>query len=254
VAGTDTGGEAWIRRFHPATEGAPTPPRLVCFAHAGGSASYFHGLSGLLAPAVEVLALQYPGRQDRHSEAAPTDLRTLAEEIAEVLRPWAAQGPLAYFGHSMGALVAFETARRLPPSALFLSGRRAPSTYRAERVHLLDDDGLVAETALLGGTDTRLLQDPEIRALVLPVLRADYRALETYRPDPECVVDAPVEVLLGDRDPRVTEEEARAWKAHTTGGLALRLFAGGGHFYLAEPERRAELAALITDRLAPPAR
>lgn len=239
--------EVWIRRFHAPAPGEPERTPLVCFPHAGGSAAYFHGLSRLLSPAVEVLAVQYPGRQDRRGEAPMEDVREIAAAVVAALAPWAGRRP-AYFGHSMGAVVAFEAARLSEPSVLFASGRRAPSTHRAEAFHLLDDDALIAETERLSGVSSELLADPELRELVLPPLRADYRAIETYRPEPGAVVRAPVEVLVGDRDPRVDETEARAWAAHTTGEFGCTVIPGGGHFYLAD--RTTELAALITRRLA----
>ncbi|MER7519742.1 alpha/beta fold hydrolase [Streptomyces sp. NPDC126499] len=240
--------DVWIRRFHPSAAGDSERIPLVCFPHAGGSAGYFHGLSRLLDPAgVEVLAVQYPGRQDRRGEAPMEDVREIAAAVVAAIAPWTERRP-AYFGHSMGAVVAFEAARLSEPSVLFASGRRAPSTHRAEAFHLLDDDALIAETERLSGVSSELLADPEMRELVLPPLRADYRAIETYRPEPDAVVRVPIEVIVGDRDPRVSEEEARAWRAHTTGQFGCTVVPGGGHFYLAD--RGEELAALITGRLA----
>ncbi|MER6100272.1 alpha/beta fold hydrolase [Streptomyces sp. NPDC001728] len=240
--------DVWIRRFHPPAAGEAERTPVVCFPHAGGSAAFFHGLSRLLGPAgIEVLAVQYPGRQDRRGEAPMEDVREIAAAVVEAISPWAGRRP-AYFGHSMGAVVAFEAARLTEPRVLFASGRRAPSTHRAEAFHLLDDDALIAETERLSGVSSELLADPEMRELVLPPLRADYRAIETYRPEPGAVVRVPVEVIVGDRDPRVSEEEARAWQAHTTGEFGCTVVPGGGHFYLAD--RTDELAGLITRRLA----
>ncbi|MGW4184810.1 thioesterase II family protein [Streptomyces albidoflavus] len=247
MTGLTVDSATWIRRYHPPAPGAPEPVPLVCFPHAGGSASYFHGLSRLLSPAVEVLAVQYPGRQDRRAEAPATDVRELAAAVVAALGPWAERGP-AYFGHSMGAAVAFEAARLSPPSVLFVSGRRAPSAPRDEAFHLLDDDGLIAETRRLDEASAAVFADPELRELVLPPLRADYRTIETYRPEPDSVVEAPVEVLVGDRDPRVTEAEARAWQAHTAGKFRCTVFRDGGHFYLAD--RTDEVAALVSGRLS----
>ncbi|WP_138796198.1 thioesterase II family protein, partial [Escherichia coli] len=140
---------------HPAAE---PPTRLVCFPHAGGSAAYFHGVSRALSPAVDVLAVQYPGRQDRRHEPLIDSIDGLAARVREELAPWTDR-PLALFGHSMGAMVAFEVALRLTadgaaPSVLFASGRRAPSRYREESVHLHDDAGIMAELSRLDGTDT----------------------------------------------------------------------------------------------------
>lgn len=239
---------AWIRRFHPAPSAAT---RLVCFPHAGGSASYYHPVSAALSPAVEVLAVQYPGRQDRRAEPLVDDLFVLADKLADVLEGQLAE-PVAFFGHSMGASLAFEVARRLEKrgtrlSALFVSGRRAPTSPHGDRVHEKDDEGLLAEVKRLSGTDSQLLEDDELLRMVLPSLRSDYKAAELYhyRPGPD--VSCPVVALIGDRDPKVTEVEARGWADRTSGGFELTAFPGG-HFYL--NDHAAEVTALIGDRLA----
>ncbi|GAB3988703.1 alpha/beta fold hydrolase [Actinoallomurus acanthiterrae] len=223
---------SWVRRFHPSPD---ANVRLVCFAHAGGSASYFHPVSAALAPLVDVLAVQYPGRQDRRAEPTVTDLRTLAERVGEALLPWV-DLPMIFFGHSMGALVAYETARllesrRTPLTALFVSGRRSPTTVRDEAVHVRGDAALLKEVRRLGGTDLRLLANDELVKIALPALRGDYQAVETYRYRPGPPLRCPITALIGDRDPKVTVEEATDWKRHTVGGFDLRVLPGG-HFYL----------------------
>src|SRR4051794_9909349 len=137
--------ELWLRRFHPAPQAAA---RLVCLPHAGGSASYYHPLSAALSPAVEAVAVQYPGRQDRRSEPLVDDLLVLADRLADALAD--EPGPLALFGHSMGAVLAFEVARRLERegreiAALFVSGRRAPTAHRDEWLHRVGDAELLDE-------------------------------------------------------------------------------------------------------------
>ena len=99
--------DTWIRGFHPGADGAP---RLVCFPHAGGSATFYFPLSRALAPSMEVLAVQYPGRQDRRAEPCIDSIDGLADEIVDALRPLTDR-PMALFGHSMGAVLAYETAR-----------------------------------------------------------------------------------------------------------------------------------------------
>lgn len=121
--------DLWIRRFHPA---GPASARLVCLPHAGGAASYYFSLSRALSPGVEVLAIQYPGRQERQLERRRETVAELADEITEVIRPLADQ-PLYLFGHSLGATVAFEVARRLEAADvklahMFVSARRAPAS------------------------------------------------------------------------------------------------------------------------------
>ncbi|MFE6748459.1 thioesterase II family protein [Kitasatospora purpeofusca] len=223
----------WFRRFHPFDT---APVRVVMFPHAGGSAGFFRDWSAELSPYADVLAAQYPGRLDRIDERALDSLSELADRVYAALRPWADR-PLVLFGHSMGAAIAFEVTRRFErdkvagPVRLLASGSRAPSEPRDSAVHLLPDEGLLAELARLGGTDERLLADPELREMILPSLRGDYTAIETYVAEPEDTVQVPVTSLTGDNDPRVTLDQAGDWAAHTTGGFELKVFPGG-HFYL----------------------
>ncbi|MFE0178421.1 thioesterase II family protein [Streptomyces sp. NPDC059002] len=228
--------DAWIRSFHDAADDADKGVRLVCLPHAGGSASFFHPFSAALAPHVDTYAVQYPGRQDRRNEPCVDTVPELADRLFDVLKEWQDR-PLALFGHSMGATLAFEIAVRMEerlgtsPAALFLSGRRAPSHFRTELVHERDDEGVLAELAAQGGTDMRLLRDPDVLAMVLPSIRSDYRAIETHRADPDASVTCPVTVLTGAKDGKVTAAEAAAWQRHSRGAFALRTFPGG-HFFL----------------------
>lgn len=244
-----TEAQLWIRRFHQAPVDAP---RLVCLPHAGGSASYYFPFSAALQPAVQVLAVQYPGRQDRRADPFLATVPEYAEAIFGALAEVPDLGEFALFGHSMGAVIGFEVTRLLEqrlgisPVRLFASGRRAPSRVRGERAHTLDDDGLVLELTTLDGTDSRLLADPEMRELLLPMIRSDYRAIETYRCEPGTVVSCPVTVLTGDIDPRTTDEEARDWKRHTSADCAVREFSGG-HFFL--NEHQEEIAEIISETL-----
>jgi surfactin synthase thioesterase subunit len=231
----------WIRRFHTAWDGAPT---LVCLPHAGGAATAFFPLSRALAPAVDVPAVQYPGRQDRRLEPVVDDIGRLADLIAAELRPWNGR-PLALFGHSMGAIVGYEVCRRLErsggePIGLFASGRRAPSADVAGTVHLRDDAGLLAALIELSGTESAVLGEAELLQLILPAVRGDYRAVETYRHGPGPELGCPITVLVGDSDPVTSLEQAQAWTGHTTAGFRMDVFPGG-HFYLnAETERVAK--------------
>ena len=281
--------DLWIRRYQ---EAAGSSPRLVCFPHAGGSASYFFSLSRALAPDIEVLAIQYPGRQDRHQERSAESIAELADGTYAALRLHGILGaeaavgagvgsgahsssaaatsmsgtsaaapsststsstptspPVALFGHSMGAVVAFEVGLRMqrdgltPPIHLFASGRRAPSRHRAElAVHLLDDAGLLAELKRVGGTHKNILEDPELQQLFLPTIRQDYRAIESYQYTPGPPLTCPVTVLTGDRDLAVTPAEAAAWEPHASGRFDVRTYAGG-HFFL--EDHSAELIDLL---------
>ena len=223
----------WIWRFHPA--GAENV-RIVIFPHAGGSASYYHSLSAKLSKSADVLAVQYPGRQNRSAEPCVQSVPELARRIAAELRSLAA-GPMALFGHSMGAAIAFEVARLLSahdrgPCHLFVSSRSAPTRPRRDRnLHLGTDQEILDEVSRVSGTDPELLRDESLRGLILPALRADYRAIETYRYLPGARLSCPITALTGDTDPTVEVRDVLGWQDETDAGFVTRVFPGG-HFYL----------------------
>ncbi len=234
----------WIRNFHP----APTArTRLVCFPHAGGSASYFFPLAKALSPEFDVHAVQYPGRQDRRSEPLVDNIDDMADRAFVAVEPLT-DAPVALFGHSMGAVLAFEVARRLEtlvgrrPVLVFASGSRAPSRYGDEQDGK-DDAGLVGVMRDLGGTDPRVLNDPEMLATVLPAFRNDYRALQAYHRGTEVGIDTSIVVMAASDDAKISLDDARAWHEHTSGGGEVYTFEGG-HFYLEkQPERVIEVIA-----------
>jgi surfactin synthase thioesterase subunit len=254
---TDAGTrDDWVRRFHPAS---PDATRLVCFPHAGGSASFYLPFSAKVAPELEVFAIQYPGRQDRRLERRMEDIGELADNIFQALRSMTDR-PLAFFGHSMGAILAYEVALRLERDGtvlrhLFASGRRAPSRQRLERVHEQDEKGVIAELRLLSGTDSSILSDAEMIEMIMPAIKSDYRAIESYRHRPGQELTCPVTALVGDSDPRVSVDDAKAWGDHTAAAFDLRVLPGG-HFYLVD--QAPTLTRLIPEvlaeaRLQPPA-
>ncbi|MCB5169626.1 alpha/beta fold hydrolase [Streptomyces bambusae] len=243
----------WFRRY---TDGG-TGPRLVCFPHAGGSATAYMHLARALPAGFDVLSVQYPGRQERYREEPFTSLTALVEAVAaELARGIAAEPgrPYALFGHSMGALIAYETARALArhdglpgPERLFLSGRGAPDVQGSCAHYLLwEDADILAECRRLGGTDQAMLENPDVLEMVMPALRADYRALATYGWQSGPPLAAPVTALIGDADPMVTVPQAEAWQGHTTGGFGLEVFTGG-HFYIADHLGR--VAGTVTEGL-----
>ncbi|MEU1056785.1 alpha/beta fold hydrolase [Streptomyces sp. NPDC005876] len=236
---------AWVRQFHdPGADG----PTLVCFPHAGGSASAHFPLSAELSAGAEVLVVQYPGRQDRLAEPASEDLREMAAEAARALLPWQHR-PLALFGHSMGSLLAYEVALRLERLrgrdlvGLVVSGRAAPSVPSGRLVHDLDDERLTAHLARLAGTPPELLADKELLAVALPSLRADYKAVETYRDRAGAKVGCPISGYRGRQDTGVPRDALGKWAGYTTGRCAFRHF-DGGHFYLQSREREVARAVL----------
>jgi surfactin synthase thioesterase subunit len=225
--------------------------RLVCFPHAGGSASYYRPLALRFGAEADVVCLQYPGRQDRRHEPCVEDLGTLADLLAaelSALEPL----PAVFFGHSMGATLAFETAWRLERAgvggvrSVIASGRRAPSAQRRETVHRRDDDGIVAELKRLGGTDPTLM-DEEMLRMAMPSIRGDYRAIESYVVSEGRRIASPIVAVTGDDDPLTTLEEADGWRAHTTAGFR-RVVLPGGHFFITT--NQAAVQAEITAELS----
>ncbi|MET8685782.1 alpha/beta fold hydrolase [Streptomyces sp. NPDC004732] len=253
----------WIRSFHPAPAAGT---RLLCFPHAGGSASAYHPLSAAVSGTVDPLVVQYPGRQERYGEPFAERTDEVVDAVLAALPGRGAVAPTtpttstALFGHSMGAVLAFETARRMtaegrPPVALFVSGRQAPSLpWRpaADRpVHEMSDPELVDEMRKLSGTANELLSSPDLLPLILPPVRADYRLLDhhVHRAGPP--LGCPVVALTGDADPRVPVESVRAWESETSGDFSCHVLTGG-HFFLDDhlPYVTEVIASALTGRSA----
>ncbi len=206
--------------------------RLVCFPHAGGSASFYYPWRAFVPPDVEVTAVQYPGRHDRLSEPC---IDTMDELVRGLLRELDQVGdvPTIFVGHSMGASVAYECLLRMSwsPKLLVASARTAPSLGRGGTLHLKDDGELLAELEKLGGFEAKEVSDPELLELVMPALRADYRLIESYQPD--CAARACIPILgaVGADDLRVSVADVRAWEHATTGAFDVTVYPGD-HFYI----------------------
>ncbi|MEU5028183.1 thioesterase II family protein [Streptomyces milbemycinicus] len=204
--------------------------RLVCFAHLGASAAFYRSWGQSLTE-VEVHAVQYPGRADRLDEDPPHDLVQLAADIADALEPLA-DLPLAFFGHSMGAPVALETARALQRRGihiehLFASGSRdapLPTGLVAEE----DPDLLFEDLVRMGGTDAEMAADPIFQEVVLPYLIADGRMFHRYTMAPEPLLSCPVTTIVGDQD---DDADRRPWSALSTVPVQ-EVGVPGNHFYL----------------------
>jgi len=246
--------ELWLRSFRP-RPGARV--RLVCLPHAGGNAAFYRPWATALPAWAELVAVQYPGRQDRLDEPCVEDMDTMAALIADALVRWV-RGPLALFGHSMGGVIAFEVARRLEvrpgrgPQRLFISGRQPAQYHRRVTVDLGDDDALWAELRRLGGTGGEALDNPVLRTLALPAIRGDYRLVDRYRPGPARPLSTPITALVGDVDPEVTVAEAAGWRQHTADDFVLRVLPGD-HFYLV-PQHAAVLREVAEGLAAVPVR
>jgi surfactin synthase thioesterase subunit len=228
---------------------------LFCLPHAGAGTSAFRSWPDGL-PGVTVLPVQPPGRESRLQEAPYERMEPLVAELAAIMLGVAGPRPYAVYGHSLGALVAFETLREIrrlggaEPVHLFVSGCTAPQ--------YTDNDGpsiakapladLVRKLRELGGTPEWLLVDPSVLDMVLPVVRADLSIKESYLYRPEAPLDVPLTVIASTRDPQAPHELQDRWRDQTTAAYRLHTLAGG-HFAVFEQTAttHAHLAAALAD-------
>ena len=224
---------------------------LLCIPHAGGGASAYRRWTAALAPAVDVRILQLAGRESRFRERPSDDLATVVDDLCASVPA----APFALFGHSMGAVLAFEVAHTVrertgrEPLHLFVSACRAPHEPQVEHpLSHLPEQNMIAEIAQrYSGVPTPILQDAEYMACVAPAIRADFRILERYRiadrPPLRCAITA----FFGVADPVIPRAAVAAWARHTSGSFALHPI-DGEHFYL--QEQRLRLAGTIRATLA----
>lgn len=229
-------GSAWISC---AARRPAAAVRLFCFPYAGGGATAFQPWAPRLPATVEVWPVCLPGREQRLLDPVHTSLDTLVAELREALAGPLADSPVpvAFFGHSLGALLAFELARSLrahgdrEPSTLVLSGRAAPHLTVEGALHTLPDDAFVSAVQQFGAAPAAALDHPELRELYLPTLRADFTMAETYSYRPGPALDCPVTTWAGLEDRGATPELVERWAGYTTGPVRHRTFPGG-HFFL----------------------
>lgn len=246
----------WLETF--AEGGAAPRLRLVCFHHAGGGASTFRPWTAWLPEGVALVAVQLPGREGRLREPLRRTMEDVAAPIADALARLP-DAPSAFFGHSTGALVAFEVARGLrarglrEPRLLIASSQNAPRVEPVPR-HRLPDREFVEILRGCRGTPDAVLENPKLLALLLPRIRADGAVCETYRYRPEPPLGCRIVVLHGAEDALVSQAGLEGWKEETRAGFARYAFPGG-HFFMQDAEDamidhiRGELAPL----LGPPA-
>lgn len=231
---TATALDSWIACRKPSPQARL---RLFCFPYGGGGVSIFRAWSDGLPADVEVCPVQLPGRGTRLTEPPFTRLAPLIQALAKALLPLLDK-PFVFFGHSLGALVSFELARQLrrqyaaQPVRLFISADRAPQIhYRDPPVHSLPEGEFLSELRRLNGTPREVLEDEELRQVMLPLLRADFAVYETYRYSTEPPLDCPISAFGGLQDQRVSRGDLEAWRNQTSVSFSLRMFPGD-HFFL----------------------
>lgn len=197
----------------------------------------FHSWASRVPEHVEIVGIELPGRGARIKETPIPDLNALALGAADAITR-NGDTRFAFFGHSMGALLAFETTRRLrlqgapQPCHLFVSGCRAPH-LRSERkpVASMSDEEFLIKLQDLNGTPDSVMRDPELMELVLPVLKADFAAVDGWKLRPERNLNVPITALGGSSDGHVSLEAVEAWRDHTRQEFQFRTFAGD-HFFI----------------------
>jgi medium-chain acyl-[acyl-carrier-protein] hydrolase len=226
----------WVVDDGPAEDPGATQ-QLLCFAHAGGGPSFFRPWCTPLASEIAVRRVLLPGREWRLEEQAFRHITELLGPLCAALEPYLDQ-PYALFGHSLGAVIAYEVARRFSggpraaPTCLIVSGRRAPRLgSNRQRLSELPDDEFLTEVGRLNGIPPEVLSEPELLEMLLPALRADYELAESYRPLPGDRLGCPVVAYVGTADPEVDYGGVLDWRETTTGEFTMRVFSGD-HFYL----------------------
>jgi surfactin synthase thioesterase subunit len=228
-------GDPWIVRPRP---NPAASLRLFCFPYAGLGASVFRPWQALFPPSIELVPMQPPGREGRFSEKAFLDLSSLADAASTAMLPLLDM-PFAFFGHSLGALVSFEVARRLRrqgqplPLHLFASAHRAPQlpNPHPELRGLGDREFIDQVCRQYGGIPQAVLDAPELVELMLPCMRADFSVFETYRYVDDAPLPCSITAFGGTRDRRVSESEVAAWRQQTAGQFRFQMF-DGGHFFI----------------------
>lgn len=227
--------------------------RLFCLPHAGGCASSYRSWLPLLPPEVELCAIQLPGRESRLSEPPFECLDPLIQELAQAIRPYD-DAPFAVFGHSLGALLAFELARqfrreqRPRPLKLYVSGRTAPQIPdKHQPIHDLPDSEFLEKLRRYNGTPEEVLHNPEIMELLLPALRSDFAVHESYKYKEEAPLECPIASFGGAQDPHTNRNQLNAWQIQTLNPLSTHVLPGD-HFFI-QTERTVLVQIITSDMI-----
>ncbi|MBV9822495.1 MAG: thioesterase [Actinobacteria bacterium] len=229
---------------------------VLCLPFAGAGASAFRRAQEYPAEHVRIVPLQLPGREERFGEEALTDAASAVDDLLPVALDLVAGSPaVAVFGHSLGAVLAFELAhrlRQLPQPDLvrvFVSGSPGPWTRREVRATGLTDEDFLHQVRGFAGYRHPALEHPELREMLLPALRADVEMHENYLAQPGQLIDVPIISIRGGEDELVSAEQAAEWQAATTAGCRL-VEVSGNHMYLIDSP--VELVRLMDAELAVP--
>lgn len=208
---------------------------LICLHHAGGDANIFQPWLEFLPSWIRLVAINLPGRSTLFTQQPYTDLNQLLPDLAARIKPWM-NNNYVLFGHSLGALLAFELARcgniyhYQQPKHLFLAGRESPRLPEDKMDHLLPDEEFIQVLRDKEGTPEEILKNHELMQLLLPIIRADFQVAETYRYQSENLLNCPISVFSGTEE-EPSDDEFIAWKDETTGDFEFKRLPGG-HFFV----------------------
>jgi surfactin synthase thioesterase subunit len=216
--------------------------RLFCFHHAGGGAAFFIPWAAALPARIELVAIRLPGRESAFSQPRFADLGSAVDAVTAAIQPWLDR-PFAFFGHSLGALIAYRAAHSLDrkPCHLFCSAFRAPHLPRSNLLSQLPDADLVANLKKHGGISDAVANHAELLGLMIPLFRDDLRLAGLYVHDDAPPLDSPITAMAGEQDQLAPIAELAGWERHTRGSFRLLTYPGS-HFYL-----DAQRAAVIAD-------
>ncbi len=244
------GSNPWLVSFGP--PGPARHLRLYCFSYAGGSAAIYQPWRARLDPGIELCAVQLPARGMRLAEPAERNLPVLLSRLAEVIAAQPAGVPFAFFGHSLGALLAFELARHLQrtglpqPVKLIVSGSASPQLREPiEPLDEHDDDKMIERLTQYNGTPTEVLQHAELMRLMAPAIRADFALVADYDYLPGPLLEMPITALAGQADDQTSREQIDGWARETRARFEQHWF-DGDHFFI-RPQMEAVIARLNAD-------
>lgn len=209
---------------------------VIIFPHAGGGVSSYRAWRNCLPNHIGMSVLQMPGKEARYKEPFESNLVALAIKIASTIcEHHPKDRPMFFFGHSLGALLAFEVARKLEqenftPSAMFLSGRRAAHIISPVRYHTWSDEDLILMLREMAGANRELFENETLMSLVLPTIRSDFRLLESYRFNDVGKTNIDIVAFAGRNDLLAQPEEVNEWVKNTNGSFIFKEYEGD-HFF-----------------------
>lgn len=226
--------------------------RIFCFPHSGGGASTYFSWSNLLSLTVELISIQLPGRENRFYDHLTNDLEFIIDNLSQEFTYYK-EKPFVVFGHSLGALIAYEFVKSvyqsygIYPQYMIVSGAKAPHLpFRIKKLSQLEDEELLQELKNYGEINDALLQNEQILKMFLPIFRSDFSIGENYNYKETVVFPFDILALAGSDDPTVNKKEILGWSGYTSGNFEFRIFPGG-HFFL--KSHTEEILSFISQKI-----